>query len=101
MSKAFQKAGGKLFPFGWWHILRARKKFDALDLMMVGSDPKWRGKGLSAIFHTRLTRNFHKLGIKYAITNPQLETNPAVKVWESYPERELYIRRRCYIKKIR
>lgn len=101
ISKAFKKAGGKLFPFGWWHILRGMKNYEALDLMMVGSDPKWAGKGLSAIFYTHLTHNFQNMGIKYAITNPQIEDNPAIKVWDSFPDRELYIRRRCYIKKIR
>ena len=101
LSKAFQKAGGKLFPFGWYHILKASHSYETLDMVLRGSDPAWEGKGLSAIFHTYLMNNFHRLGTKYVITNPQMEANPAIKVWESYPDRELYIRRRCYIKKIR
>lgn len=98
MSPALQKAKGKLFPFGWYHILRAHTHYDSIDLMLVGSDPKWENKGLSSIFHTQLADNFAERGIKYGITNPQIETNPAIKVWDSYPDRADYIRRRCYMK---
>ncbi|MDD4670218.1 MAG: N-acetyltransferase [Bacteroidales bacterium] len=101
MSPALQKAGGRLFPFGWYHLIRGRSHYNSIDLMMVGSDPAWNNKGLSAIFHTQLAHNFAERGIEYAITNPQIETNSAVKVWDSYPDREDYIRRRCYIKPIK
>lgn len=99
LSPAFQKAKGRLFPFGWWHLLRGMKNRDTIDLMMVGSDPKWGGKGLSAVFHKELFGKYAAIGLKYAITNPQIEDNPAVKVWDRY-KKEDYIRRRCYIKKI-
>ena len=99
LSPAFQKAKGKLFPFGWWHLKRGMKNVETIDLMMVGSDPKWANKGLSAVFHCNLLGNYQRIGVKYAITNPQIEDNPAVKVWDSY-KKEDFIRRRCYIKKI-
>ena len=28
LSEGLQKAKGSLFPFGWWHLLQARKKTD-------------------------------------------------------------------------
>ncbi|MDD2292998.1 MAG: hypothetical protein PHD07_02155 [Bacteroidales bacterium] len=101
MSRAFKKANGKIFPLGWAYILWAKSHYKGIDLMMVGSDPKWKDKGLSAIFHTQLAAEFSERGIEYGITNPQVETNAAVKVWDSYPDREDYIRRRCYIKNIK
>ena len=101
LSSAFQKTKGKIFPFGWYYILRGMKRYKSIDLMLVGSDPVWNNKGLSAIFHTQLAAGFSQRGVEYGITNPQIETNSAVKVWDSYPDREDYIRRRCYLKKIK
>ena len=97
LSEALKRAGGSLFPFGWYHILKAYRKYNTIDLMMVGSNPEWAGKGLSAIFHNVLAVNFKERNIGCAITNPQIETNiAAVKVWESY-DAEPFMRRRCWI----
>ncbi|MEG2320969.1 MAG: hypothetical protein RSA75_07090 [Bacteroidales bacterium] len=100
LSVALQKSGGKLLPFGWFHFLRAFNKYDTIDLMMVGSNPIWASKGLSAIYHAHLAASFRKNNIQHAITNPQIDTNiAAIKVWESY-DHEAYMRRRCWIKSI-
>ena len=99
-SKAFQKAKGRLFPFGWYHIIKAYFKYDVIDLMMVGADPHWKSKGVSAIFHVKLAENFLNRGVKSAIANPIIETNLARKVWDTYEEREDYMRRRSYIKRV-
>lgn len=100
LSKAFRRAGGKLFPFGLLHILRGMKKYNTVDLMLLGSSPKWRNSGISSIYHTTLATYFKKDGVEWAITNPQEENNSATKVWERYGGVEHYMRRRCYIKKI-
>ena len=97
-SEAFKKAKGKLFPFGWYHILKAYRKYNTIDLMMVGSSPAWALKGLSAIYHAQLSGSFIRHNSAYAITNPQIDTNTAaIKVWESY-EHEEFMRRRCWCK---
>ena len=96
LSEAFKKAKGKIFPFGWYHILKGYKKYNTIDLMMVGSSPAWALKGLSAIYHAQLSGNFQKYHIAHAITNPQIDTNTAaIKVWESYDHEE-FMRRRCW-----
>ena len=100
LSRALQKAGGHLFPTGWWHLLRAQKRYDTVDMMLVGASPRWLDKGLSAILHDHLGRRWQQLGVKWAISNPQFEDNPAVKVWEAYPQKEPFIRRRVYIKSL-
>ena len=98
LSEALKKAKGSLFPFGWYHILKAYRKYDTIDLMLVGSSPAWAQKGLSAIYHNNLATNFKERNIKYAITNPQIDTNiAATKVWESY-DAEPFMRRRCWIR---
>ena len=100
LSHALQKAGGHLFPLGWWHLLRAQRHYDTVDMMLVGVSPKWRGKGLSAIVHDRLGRRWQQLGIRWCISNPQFEDNDALKVWDTYLQKELYIRRRVYCKNL-
>ena len=98
LSPALQKARGHLLPFGWWHLLHARRHFDTVDMMLVGVSPKWKDKGLSAILHSYLGHLWQTAGVRCAVSNPQYEDNPALKVWDAYPEKQVYIRRRAYIK---
>ena len=99
ISRALQKARGSMFPFGWIHFLRALKKFDTVDLMINGAAPKWQNTGVSSVYHNIMSGKYRKAGVKWAITNPQIDTNSASFVWSKY-ENELYMRRRCYLKKL-
>ena len=100
LSRAMQKAKGSLFPFGWYHVLKAMNDFTHLDLMLEGAAPKWQNTGISAVFHGLMAGQFKACGAKWALANPQIETNTAVNVWGRY-EHELWLRRRCWIKKIK
>ncbi|MGN1212149.1 MAG: hypothetical protein ACI4TM_10720 [Candidatus Cryptobacteroides sp.] len=100
ISEALKKAKGKLFPFGWIHFIKAMKKFENIDLMITGASPKWQNSGISAVFHCIMADHFREAGVKWAVANPQIETNNAVNVWGRY-ENELYMRRRCYVKAVR
>ncbi len=100
LSRAMQKAGGRLFPFGWYHVMRALNDFENLDLMLEGAAPKWQNTGISAVFHGMMARQYKECGAKWALANPQIETNTAVNVWARY-EHELWLRRRCWIRKIK
>ena len=100
LSKAMRKAKGRLFPFGWYHVLKAMSDFTDLDLMLEGAAPKWQNTGISAVFHGMMARQFKDCGAKWALANPQIETNTAVNVWSRY-EHELWLRRRCWIRKIK
>lgn len=99
LSIGFQKAKGRLFPFGWFHILKSYFWYDTIDLMINGAHPDWQKKGLSSIYHVYLNDSFIKRGVKIGISNPQVDTNVAVNVWGSYQNRE-FMRRRCYIKEL-
>lgn len=100
LSRAMQKARGRLFPFGWYYVLKAMNDFENLDLMLEGAAPKWQNTGISAVFHGMMARQYKECGAKWALANPQIETNNAVNVWDRY-ERELWLRRRCWIRKIK
>ena len=99
ISEALQKAKGKLFPFGWFHLLRAMHNYELTDLMVNGAVPAWQNKGISAIYYREMADRAKKIGNRWAISNPQIESNSAVNIWNSY-EHEPYMRRRCYLKKI-
>lgn len=99
ISSALQKARGKLFPFGWFHLLKALHNYELCDLMLNGAAPEWQGRGISSVYYREMADKSLKTGTRFAITNPQIESNTAVNIWNDY-EREPYMRRRCYIKKI-
>lgn len=100
ISKALQKARGRLFPFGWIHLLKALNDYETTDLMITGASPVWQNKGVSAVYYKVMSEKAKKIGNVRAITNPQLENNSAVNLWNAY-ERKPFMRRRCYLKKIR
>ncbi len=99
ISEALQKARGRLFPFGWYYLLRALRNYETLDLMVNGAVPKWQNKGVSAVYHCILADKAKLYGSKWGISNPQIESNSAVNIWSSY-DHEDFMRRRCYIKTI-
>lgn len=102
MAKALQKAKGKLFPFGWWHLLKALKwkKPETCDLMLAAVLPEYQGKGLNAIFINDLINQFNKAGCRQVESNPELEVNVKIQAQWEYFEHELVKRRRCFCRNI-
>jgi hypothetical protein len=99
LSRAFQKAKGKLFPFGFIHILKALNNTETIDLYLNGVHPDWQKKGIHSLYYVEMNKAYIRNNVKTAISNQQLESNvAAVSVWNNY-EKEPYIRRRCYTKK--
>jgi ribosomal protein S18 acetylase RimI-like enzyme len=99
-SKALQKANGKLFPFGFIHLLKAKKKNNEAAFYLIGIDPEYQGKGVTAMMFRNIIVNFMNYGIKKCETNPELEDNLAVQAsWKNY-EPTLHKRRRTYRKDI-
>ena len=99
LAEAFRKCDGKLFPFGWIPVLKALKgKNDVMDLFLVAVRPDLQGTGANAILIDSVLRNAIKMGVKFAETGPELETNEKVQSQWKYFEHETHKRRRCYIK---
>lgn len=97
LSSALQKCHGKLFPFGFFHLLSALKRNKLADMYLVAVHPDWQGKGVNAILMREITRNYILNGVEFAETNPELENNLAVQSIWSYYEGHQHKRRRCYI----
>jgi GNAT superfamily N-acetyltransferase len=98
LSRALQRSGGRLFPFGFIHLLRALRRNDRADLYLVAVKGEYQGKGVNAIMMDRIHRLFLKLGIQKIETNPELEWNTNVQgQWKYYQKRQ-HKRRRAFIK---
>ena len=99
LSEALQKAKGKLFPFGWYHLLKALKwkHPKVLDLLLVGVRPDYQSKGVNALLFTDLIPIYQEMGFEYAESNPELEVNEKVQSQWQYFKTEQHKRRRCFV----
>ncbi len=98
LSAALKKSGGKLFPFGFIHLLRAFRKNDKADLYLIAVQRSYQGKGINAIMMDHILKVFQEHGIKSVESNPELETNHQVQAQWKYFEKRQHKRRRCYIR---
>ena len=100
MAEAMKKCRGRLFPFGFIHVLRALKVNDTLDLFLIAVRPDCQNTGINAILMNHILKGCHKMGIKKAETGPALETNHKIQSQWTLFKNEQHKRRRCYVKKI-
>ena len=100
LSVALQKAKGKLWPFGWWHLLKALflKKPPILDLLLEAVKPEYQGKGVNALLFADLIPIYIAKGFKWGETNLELEVNKKVQSQWQYIDSHIHKRRRCYTK---
>ncbi len=98
ISKALQKAKGKLFPFGFIYLLRALKKMDTVDFYLTAIKPELQNKGVNALLFAQLIPTYNKYKILKAETNIELEENHKIQnMWEDFEKRN-HKRRRAFIK---
>lgn len=98
LSSAMQQAKGRLFPFGWYHIMQALKKPKVVDLLLTGIHPDWQAQGVSAILITELQKVMQQHGTEYVETTGMIETNEkAINHWKNYDHIQ-HKRKRCFRK---
>lgn len=103
LSKAFQKAKGSLYPFGFIHVLKAFRSNEQLDAFLIGVHPDYQKLGALSLIFNDLFHNYVDNGVSYGSTGPMLEENLSVlNLWRDYDllKDDSEIRRRCYIKDI-
>ena len=84
-SKALQKAKGKLFPFGIFHFLKARKKPKDVIFYLIGVLPEYQNKGVHALIFEEYEKTFREMGIENCIRTPELADNEAIKlIWKDF-----------------
>lgn len=99
LSQALRKSRGRLFPLGWYHLLKAIKGHsDVVDLLLIAVKPEYQSKGVTALIFNDLIARFKANGYKYAESNVELESNENVqKQWEYFEYRQ-HRRRRAWKK---
>ncbi len=99
-SKALKKMKGKMFPFGFLHLLRAQKKNDTASFYLIGIHPDYQSKGVTAIIFKAMNDTFNRHGIVKVETNPELAENKAIQaLWKNY-DHQLHKRRQTFRKAI-
>jgi len=84
-SRALQKAKGKLFPFGFLHLLWAKRYSKDVAFYLIGIHPDYQNKGVTAIIFDEYKRIFTKKGIQNCIITPELEDNFAIQnLWKNF-----------------
>ncbi len=84
-SKALQKSKGKLFPFGWYHFLKAGRSNDRANFYLIGIHPEYQRRGVTSIIFKEIWDVFKSKGVKYLETNPELEDNKNIQLlWQDY-----------------
>lgn len=104
LAHALQKCRrGRLFPFGWWHVLKAIKfhKTNIVDLLLIGILPEYRAKGANAILFADLIPRYQAYGFEWGETQVELETNAGVQGQWGALNPVMHKRRNCYKKIIK
>ncbi len=100
LSKAMQKAGGRLLPFGFIPVMRALKHPKEMDIFLTGVDPKLQGTGIPALLINELQKTILSYKIPFVETTGIFETNhKAIQHWKNYKHIQ-HKRRRCYKKSL-
>lgn len=102
LTKALQRTGGRLWPTGWYHLLRALKwkHEEKVEMLLVAVRPDYQGLGVNTMFFDDLIPIYNQMGVKWAETGPQLEDNVReLSQWK--PMNPEYVkRRRCFVKEL-
>lgn len=102
LSRAMQKARGRMFPLGACHLLRAlnSNKAEVCDLMLIAAHPTAQNLGAAALLFTEMIPQFQKLGTVYAESNPELIDNYRIQaLWGNF-DKVLHKRRAVFAKEI-
>jgi hypothetical protein len=100
LSKAFQKARGRLFPLGIFHIRKALRKIDTLDLCLVGVLPEYMNKGITALFNYEYSKTCLADHVNKVESNTVMEDNFKVNAHWNYYQSRLHKRKRIYVKEL-
>lgn len=102
ITRALQKCKGRLFPFGWFYILRSMywKYEENYEMLLIGVKPEYQKKGVNAIIFVDMYNQLSAGGFKYGESNGELESNIDVRSQWGEAEVEQCKRRRVYKKAI-
>ena len=88
-TRALKKVNGKMLPFGFLHLFKALYFNSRASFYLIGVDPKYQNKGVTAIIFNEMQKTFNKRGYNIVETNPELEENNSIQnLWKNYEHRK-------------
>jgi hypothetical protein len=75
LNPSLQKMNGRLFPFGWWHFLRAKKKAKNLRTFLFGVKEEYRNRGIDAVLVMDTIKAGVTCGYDWSSCSIVVETN--------------------------
>ena len=100
-SRALKKINGKMGLMGYFHLFKAQHFNDRVSLYLIGVDPKYQSKGVTAVIFNELQITFNIRGIVEVETNPELVENKAIQAfWKNY-QSTLHKRRATFTKNLK
>lgn len=100
LAKALQKSGGRLTPAALPRVLKAIRHPEIIDFGLIGVDPEYLNRGVSACITVGLIDMLKRDHIEHAETNLNLEHNYAIRnLWKRFDAEE-HKKRRSYIKRL-
>ena len=71
----FKKMNGRLFPFGFLHMLTNKEKFRIVRILTLGIVPEYQKKGIDSLLYLELIKNADVLGVEFGEASWILEDN--------------------------
>ena len=96
LAKGFQRARGRLLPFGWYHIMRRLKRNDKLDLLLIAARPEHQKRGVPILMLADLAQRVVDMGYRSSESAPMLENNQIVHSLHKYFDSVVHKRRRIF-----
>lgn len=102
IAPALRKCGGKLFPLGWYYLLKAlkAKQMESFSFLLIAVRPDYQDKGVNALFLQDQIPLINQYGIRKLETTSMLETNTKVLSFFMQFDHKQHKRHRAYIKAI-
>ena len=102
IAPALRKCGGKLLPFGWFHLLKAlkTKQMESFSFLLIAVRPDYQNMGINALFLQDQIPIINRYGIRKLETTNMLEDNKKIIDFFSQFDHKIHKRHRAYIKTI-
>jgi ribosomal protein S18 acetylase RimI-like enzyme len=65
ITSGIQKARGRIWPIGWWHLLQERKQTKWVNINGVGVLPAFQGMGVNAILYSEIQKSVQEFGFEH------------------------------------
>ncbi len=102
IAPALRKCGGKLLPFGWFHLLKAlkAKQMESFSFLLIAVRPDYQNMGINALFLQDQIPIINRYGIRKLETTNMLEDNKKIIDFFSQFDHKIHKRHRAYIKEV-